>query len=406
MSSPINDDGFEDDRLKYAPPWARQQWPHAAEVAPAAPPGAAGRSAARPGDTPPDRGRYESGGPADAPPPVEQPSVWLRAPAKVFEGDAAMRELTRRMTLDPQFVPEPPPPSSRRFALKGMMRFGAVVGLAAAAAYGFALFVSSDARHPEQGMRSGEPTPPLLARTSALPSGDPAGLGATPARLALVESRRAAVGEPVPLGVMLTDAPKDGTIVVSGLAAGARLSAGETLGEGSWQVPISDLAAAAIEAPNGFRGPMEVSVELRSADDAVLERKTMLLEWSPAPVAARGADEAVEPSGRDDAPSARPNEGRALGRDEVAMLVKRGRDFIANGDLAAARLVLRRAADGGDAQAMLLLGSTFDPAVLGELKVIGAAPDPVQARLWYQRAVAAGSREAVRRLEPLARGAP
>jgi TPR repeat protein len=94
-----------------------------------------------------------------------------------------------------------------------------------------------------------------------------------------------------------------------------------------------------------------------------------------------------------------------LDRQEIAALVKRGQDFIANGDLASARLVLRRAADGGDAQAALLLGSTYDPATFKQLKVIGSGPDPGQARAWYQRAADLGSAEAVRRLEPLARGA-
>ncbi|MGZ8369319.1 MAG: hypothetical protein ACXWVK_11600, partial [Rhodoplanes sp.] len=88
----------------------------------------------------------------------------------------------------------------------------------------------------------------------------------------------------------------------------------------------------------------------------------------------------------------------------AATLVKRGQDFIANGDLASARLVLRRAADAGDAQAALLLGSTYDPATFKQLKVIGSAPDPAEARAWYQRAVELGSSEAVRRIEPLALG--
>ena len=63
-----------------------------------------------------------------------------------------------------------------------------------------------------------------------------------------------------------------------------------------------------------------------------------------------------------------------LDPEEIATLVKRGQDFIANGDLASARLVLRRAAEGGDAQAALLLGSTFDPATFERLKVLGSAP--------------------------------
>ena len=48
---------------------------------------------------------------------------------------------------------------------------------------------------------------------------------------------------------------------------------------------------------------------------------------------------------------------RQLDRDEVAVLAKRGEEFIAAGDIAGARLVLQRAAEARDAGAALLLGA-------------------------------------------------
>ena len=80
-----------------------------------------------------------------------------------------------------------------------------------------------------------------------------------------------------------------------------------------------------------------------------------------------------------------------LDADEIAMLLKRGKDAFSTGDLAAARLLLRRAAEAGSAEAALALGATFDPLVIRRLGAIGAAPDPAQARKWYQKAVALGS---------------
>src|ERR1700721_49109 len=80
-----------------------------------------------------------------------------------------------------------------------------------------------------------------------------------------------------------------------------------------------------------------------------------------------------------------------LDADEIAMLLKRGKDAFSTGDLAAARLLLRRAAEAGSAEAALALGATFDPLVLRRLGAIGAAPDAAQARQWYQKAVALGS---------------
>src|SRR5204863_1399636 len=46
---------------------------------------------------------------------------------------------------------------------------------------------------------------------------------------------------------------------------------------------------------------------------------------------------------------------RQLDGEEIAVLLKRGKDLIATGDLAAARLVLQRAADANDVEATLAL---------------------------------------------------
>jgi hypothetical protein len=90
-----------------------------------------------------------------------------------------------------------------------------------------------------------------------------------------------------------------------------------------------------------------------------------------------------------------------LDSGELGMLVKRGNEFIANGDLAAARLLLRRGAEAGSAEAALALGATFDPVVMQRLGAIGTTPDIAQARQWYQRAAELGSNAALQRLAGL-----
>src|SRR5580704_8773493 len=90
-----------------------------------------------------------------------------------------------------------------------------------------------------------------------------------------------------------------------------------------------------------------------------------------------------------------------LDADEIAMLLKRGKDAFSTGDLAAARLLLRRAAEAGSAEAALALGATFDPLIIRRLGAIGAAPDAAQARQWYQKAVALGSSTASQPLAQL-----
>jgi hypothetical protein len=91
-----------------------------------------------------------------------------------------------------------------------------------------------------------------------------------------------------------------------------------------------------------------------------------------------------------------------LDPDAIASLLQRADALIASGDVAAARLVLRRAADAGDAHAAMTLAETYDPAVLEKLGVHGFVPDLAMAQSWYEKARAFGSAEAPRRLETLA----
>jgi hypothetical protein len=87
---------------------------------------------------------------------------------------------------------------------------------------------------------------------------------------------------------------------------------------------------------------------------------------------------------------------------EVAAALKRANDLIASKDIAAARLVLQRVANDGDAQAAVTLAETYDPAILERLSVYGMAPDIAMARHWYETAARLGSTEASQRLAVLA----
>jgi TPR repeat protein len=91
-----------------------------------------------------------------------------------------------------------------------------------------------------------------------------------------------------------------------------------------------------------------------------------------------------------------------LDPNEIASSLRRGDDLIASGDLAAARLVLRGAANAGDAHAAMMLAGTYDPVILEKLGVHGFVPDVAMARVWYEKAKKFGSAEAPQRLELLA----
>lgn len=121
---------------------------------------------------------------------------------------------------------------------------------------------------------------------------------------------------------------------------------------------------------------------------------------APAPAAASSPAAVEVASAKAEDPVKRP-ETRTIGRDEIDGLLKRGQALLKDGDIAAARLVLRRAAEAGDANAMLMLAGSYDRAELVKLKVFGVAPDHAQAKAWYAKAVELGSAEAVRRLQQL-----
>ena len=196
-----------------------------------------------------------------------------------------------------------------------------------------------------------------------------------------------------PLAVTVTGAAVGASVVVDGLATGSTLTAGIPLGTNGWRLPASDLDDALVRPPQGFVGPMDVVLELRLANDRVVDRKPLRLEFR--------------------APARNQSTGypiRQLDRQEIADLMRRGEEFIVAGDLASARLVLQRAAEAGDPRAALMLAGTFDPIVLEKIGIQafardlirGFAPDMALARTWYELAKELGSEEAVRRLEMLA----
>jgi hypothetical protein len=67
------------------------------------------------------------------------------------------------------------------------------------------------------------------------------------------------------------------------------------------------------------------------------------------------------------------------------LLIQKGDEMLARGDVAGARLVYERAAESGDARAADGMARTFDPKVLKMIRVFGLRPDPDKAAFWYAR---------------------
>jgi hypothetical protein len=220
------------------------------------------------------------------------------------------------------------------------------------------------------------------------------------AKLFVNEQAPQPMDEAVPLGLSVPNADDDTVLVFTGIAKGTTLSSGRLLGDHAWWLFANDLRNVMIRPPPHYVGVMNITVELRpSADTAVEDYRMLRFEWAdamaPAPKVTNQAD-VLEFN-----PQSQPV--HQLDPDGNAALLKRGNDLISSGDVAAARLVLRRAAEAGDAGAALALAGTYDPATLQKLRVHGLSPDLVMARHWYEKASELGSPDALRRLEILAR---
>ncbi len=100
-------------------------------------------------------------------------------------------------------------------------------------------------------------------------------------------------------------------------------------------------------------------------------------------------------------PTPVPQPAAALSPALVASLLRHGDEMLQIGDIAAARLLFRRAAEAGSAAAAIAIGKTNDPRFLAEIGAQGIVPDPAAAADWYRRAAALGDRDADRLLDGL-----
>jgi hypothetical protein len=75
-----------------------------------------------------------------------------------------------------------------------------------------------------------------------------------------------------------------------------------------------------------------------------------------------------------------------LAPEQVSLLIDRGDALVGMGDLSSARLFYERAAAAGNAQAALRLGATFDPSFLRGAGLRGIGGDEGMAAYWYGRA--------------------
>ena len=93
------------------------------------------------------------------------------------------------------------------------------------------------------------------------------------------QTSKAAINQPLPLGIALINSIGGETLVLSGFAEGTSLSVGTALGTTRWSVPGRDLDKAFISAPENFDGIMQINVTLYSSRQDILEAKAVRFEW-------------------------------------------------------------------------------------------------------------------------------
>ena len=322
--------------------------------------------------------------------------------------------------------------SGRRALLQQVIRFSIAVAIAATIATLLVMAIPSSQRSPGQdsaslsaawqSVKSSVGTAPQ----SAQPPRRPATLA--------VQDGSGFTNDPVPLGIHVGAPPPDAFVSISGLTAGSSLTSGRRVGGSEWRVPATEISGVSVIPPEGFTGQMLVTAELRDATGAALTGSSTRLTWQAAPNTAPSlatvAPRAVTPPVAAVAPpvvappppaaaappvtvaTAAPSTiavappqaetVRSLDPREVAALIRRGQDLLASGDVQSARLLLMRGAEARDARAALLVGTTYDPALLRQIGADGPLADIAQARIWYQRAKEWGEPDAQRKLEALA----
>jgi hypothetical protein len=233
--------------------------------------------------------------------------------------------------------------------------------------------------------------------------------------LVLQQSASYTAANALPLGIQVRGEAFGLAVEISGLPTGMTISAGRELGVGKWRILATDVGNAILQPPPGFGGTIDLTVELRLADDILVDRRSLRLRllrvrtvvpdqiesvggMAVSGVAANKAMTSLAATDQN-ATAAEPQ----LAHEQIELLVARSQELISQGDVGAARTLLRRAAEARDARATLALGATYDPVMLAIIRAQGVTPDASLARDWYKKASEFGSQEAQERLNLLGR---
>lgn len=344
-----------------------------------------------------------------------EPKKRLDVAGQAFIGDRAMLELQRQLALAPDRIPEPPlrPRETTQNPWLMVSRFGLVAGVAALVAWGILWLPDFRKAGPEITQADGPQPPTEVKRVKVVELRPPSERAlANQDQLAAANQPPPVVGAAVPLSETPAVASAGRTAPASAMPQAASSKPAVTPAVPMTEAmaspalpastPPARLAASAATGPAlmpaaAATAPVSVATAGAAIAPAMAASTPAAASLQRGTVSKR-ASASVQPGTASTPASAATNNGPQVDSGEIAMLVTRGKDFLASGDLTSAQLLFRRAADAGSAEAAFALASTYDPHYLAEHNVVGIVGDEVKARAWYQRAMDLGSSEAGRML--------
>lgn len=239
--------------------------------------------------------------------------------------------------------------------------------------------------------------PPQAAasETASSPEAELHGSGGAAPQLILMQA-----GRPLALAPLLSPGPAR-YVLLRGLPADAKLSAGQRNPTGAWLVKDKELGRLTLSIDDAAVGDYPVEIYALGAGSLAQGRQRFVFRVEGAP----GKTAALEQNGA--APLRQmlltdQDQPQTAVTSASSPLMARAMRLLGEGDIAAARPLFQRLADQGESEAAYELARTFDAQALNELGARGIGADRTRALSWYERASETGSSKAAERLKILA----
>jgi Sel1 repeat len=198
----------------------------------------------------------------------------------------------------------------------------------------------------------------------------------------------------------------------AGVASRGRTPEASEVGRSAAALPSAGASSAEVESPPPH--PLETA-PLEPPAAATLLPSAAAAPPSPAAAAPPSPAAAAPPSPAAAAPPSRPaatvpssqasfGPVPGLSAAEIGELLEHGDSLLRTGDIVSARLFYERAAAAGDGHAALRVAATFDPDFLSRLGLGKVQADAAEARFWYSRAIELGAADARRQLDKISTG--